>query len=333
MQSIQTPFLILTVKGSFPHRTYQPVRSHCRNHARAQARCFDVSSPWGNLNRNENNCKHSAIGGPDRAFIAPSGPAYTGDQHIGRHGKQHAGECALEPRHGQTMRRTRAEGCRQHAEGSHQRQPWRPDETHRVGRAPGGVETAEDESADVRQRDRESQRGGGGDGTVHGHVAPGKERDADKAAAHPDQARQCADRASGSEQPGCPGQAASRRWLAPAKHLHRGKQHEHTEHHSQHVALEQGEDAQTANEAAGHNARGQPAHDLPVHGATAMMRAHAREGGKQDYRHRCGDRHLYRQAGGQFLPLQEECEDGHQHDASPDAEQSGEKATRDAKRG
>jgi pimeloyl-ACP methyl ester carboxylesterase len=104
-------------------------------------------------------------------------------EHVGGQQVQHAGEGALELGDRQGMRGAGTQRRGEHAAQRDDDQARQPDVAERGGRQVLHAHAADHVAGDVGHRDREAERGRGGDGVVDGHVAPGHERHADEAAA------------------------------------------------------------------------------------------------------------------------------------------------------
>jgi len=104
-------------------------------------------------------------------------------EHVRGQQVQDAGEHALQAPDGQGMGGARAERRGEHAAQRDDDQPRQPDVAERARGQVLDPQAAADVARDVGDRDREAQRGGGGDRVVDRDVAPGHERHADEAAA------------------------------------------------------------------------------------------------------------------------------------------------------
>lgn len=104
-------------------------------------------------------------------------------EHVRGQQVQDAGEHALQAPDGQGVGGARAERRREHAAQGDDGQRRQPDVAERARGQVLDPKPAADVARDVGDRDREAQRGGGGDRVVDRDVAPGHERHADEAAA------------------------------------------------------------------------------------------------------------------------------------------------------
>ena len=165
------------------------------------------------------------------------------------------------------------------------------------------------------------------------HVAPGQERHAQEAAACAHKTREKADDAAGRQLAAGAGHLPRGLGLFVQEHLGGRKGHEHGEKQGEPGALEDGEHAQAGNQAAHHHARREPLDDIPAHGATFVVCAHARQRGEDDRGHRGGDGHLDRQVWGDPTRREHQGDERHHDHAATDPQEARQKAGANAQKG
>ena len=255
------------------------------------------------------------------------------DQHADGQTGQDQGKHALERLDRQGVGGTGTYRSHQHAAGSDADQGRKPDIADRVGWQRRGIPATDDVADHVEDGDRESQRRTGGHGIVDRHVVPGHEGDTEETATGAEQAGKKADDAAGCHLAGRAGHLPCGLGLAVEEHLAAGKDDQHAEDDGQPGPLEQGKHADADNQGAEHDARGDALDQIPADLAMLVVGTHRGNGREDDGGHGSGNGHLDGQLAVYATAGQDPGDEGDQHHAASDAQQSRHEATQQAQHG